>query len=150
MEPRDAKRAGNPEDPERADEWLRRHLGPTTGQVARVVRGAMAAGKEVPAPARRGWAQPAAVVAALALLAAGLVFLATDRAAIPGDVLHRQLAVETAPTITNVSGVVELRLHPVLAAGPARCGVAVFNSDGLVAAEVTNGGIRYVLVGGDT
>ena len=143
---------------ERADRWLRNHLDPPGASVARVVRGALAAGRE-PLPARRpagrpawrpAWLAPALVAAGVALLAAGVAWLGGDRSRPPGAGGGAAPSVAALPTISNSSGVVELRLRPAPGARPTGCSAAVFNSDGLVAAEVTGGRVRYLLVGGET
>jgi len=149
MDIRDPQQADSPPETERVDRWLRHRLDPTRAQVERVVRGALAAERRPAAPARRGWAVAAAVAAVLALVAAGLAWLGGELAPSPGG--GTGVAPELATvTITNVAGEVELRLHPTPLARPPECRAAVFNSDGLVAAEVTGDGVRYMLVGGDT
>jgi hypothetical protein len=136
---------------ERADEWVRRELAPAAVQVARVVHGALRDGAErrVPGPLR--WVVPAAGAAVLTLLAAGTVWLVArhgSRAGVPVAAAGGEAGV---PVLTNVDGVVELRLPPEPpAVRPPEGGTTVFNRDGLVVAVVTGGAVRYMVIGGGT
>jgi hypothetical protein len=136
---------------ERADEWVRRELAPGAAQVAHVVRGALRDGavRRVPWPLR--WVVPAAGAAVLTLLAAGTVWLAARHGGRAGRHLSAPSAGTGEPVLTNADGVVELRLPPEPpAVPPPNGGTTVFNRDGLVVAVVTDGAVRYMVIGGGT
>jgi len=144
---------------ETIDEWLRLHLKASPKQVDRVVRGALDAERSAPALKRIPWWRTAVVVsAALALLAVMLVLFIPERSRLPGPTLHRNGSRGIVATITNQSGQVELRLHPVPGVGfpvdrergsTTEPSATIFNQDGLVVARVTNGDVRYLMIGGN-
>ena len=145
------ERADGRAEAERADEWLRHELEPTATQVARVARGALGDGAARRAPRRTWWVVPAAAAATLALVAVGSVWLAGrhgSRAGVPAAVAGGEAGV---PVLTNVGGTVELRLLPEPSAvRPPDGGTTVFNRNGLVIAVVTDGAVRYMVIGGGT
>jgi len=144
------------EDPEAIDLWLRRELEPRPEQVSRVVQRALTADESIPESKRVSWRTAvlvatgtSVVVVLLTVIVARFVHEPSRPPVPPGE---RDGPTEIAATITNQSGEVELRLHAgtgeerIVPAGPS---IRIFNQGGLVAAAVTNGGIRYMVIGGD-
>ncbi|MEW6364225.1 MAG: hypothetical protein AB1714_06255 [Acidobacteriota bacterium] len=146
--------------PEEVDDWLRHQLEPSPEQASRVVQRALAAERYI--PESRGFSWRTAAVAAICvsvfavLLAVILMRFVHERSRPPGPVEDGSGSPEIAAIITNQSGQVELRLPAGtgLPAGaeripPRRPSAAIFNLDGLVVARVTDGGVRYIVIGGD-
>jgi len=142
------------------DEWLRRELEPSPERVSRIVRRALAE-KERPCPEWKtlSWRSAAAVPAAVALLALLLILFVPERHHPPLAVSLKDESREIAATITNESGEVELRLPAGTGAGFAAFGeptspieprAELVNQNGLMIARVTEGGVRYIVIGGRT
>ena len=103
----------------------------------------------------------------IAAATAGLCVIAIIMAVIFGQfLLHRPQVpapsgegnTNIVAAITNESGPVELRLYNKADAGPdpspvkpvpSEPSVQIFNQDGLVAAEVVDGGVSFLVIGGD-
>jgi hypothetical protein len=147
-------------DLERVDEWLRPRLDPSPDRVNRMVRRALVEKERSrPETKKPSWRPAAAVSAAVATLALALVLLLPKRSHPPFPVPAGNGSKDIAATITNESGEVELRLHAGAKAGieafpsPAsriEPSAALINQNGMVMARVTEGGVRYIVIGGRT
>jgi hypothetical protein len=160
MKENEAEKNKTPIDPEGIDRWLHQRLGPNQEQVNRVVLRALAGERSGRRPRRFSWRTTAAATA-------GFCIIAVILALIDGQFLRHQPQIhapakngsaDIVATITNESGTVELRLHekPDAALSPggkkaptAEPSIQIFNEDGLVAAEVIDGGVTYLVIGGD-
>ena len=155
------RKLGGEATPEDVDAWLRRHLAPSPEQVDRVVRRALSVGRAVPAPTRVSLRTTtlAAVLAGVLAVLLALALMRSDREILgpPRPFGGGSGSPGVAAVITNRSGRVELRLpagaelRPSTGAAGARpeeIAATIFNRGGLVAARVTDGGVRYMVIGG--
>jgi hypothetical protein len=160
MEENEAEKNKKPIGPDGIDEWLNQQLGPGPEQANRVVLRALAEGQTGPKPRRLSWQTIAAATAGLCVVAAMMVLIFEQ-------FTHRQPQIsapdstaktDIVATITNESGPVELRLqdnaiattssgnNKALASEPR---IRIFNEDGLVAAQVIDGSVSYLVIGGE-
>jgi hypothetical protein len=160
MKENEADKNRPPGDPDGIDQWLREQLGPSIDQANRVVIRALAAERSSRKPGRIFRQTAAAATAGLCVIAVILVLIF-------GQLSHHRPqppvpSTEGNPsivaTITNESGPVELRLNDEVNASlapgmkktlPSESSIQIFNQDGLVAAEVVDGGVSYLVIGGD-
>ena len=160
MKENEANKNGPSLDPEKIDEWLHQQLEPGPEQVNRVVRRALAEERTSPNSRTISWK-------AMAVVTAGFCLIAIISAVILGQFMHRQTQIpapageeksDIVATITNESGPVELRLqdsaNAIMPSGgnkalPSEPSVQIFNEDGLVAAQVVDGGVSYLVIGGE-
>jgi hypothetical protein len=159
MKKNEVDKAGLPSDPNEMDRWLRNQLDPSPEQVNRIVQKALSA---EPAALRGKWLlgrTPVIATASFYILAA-LVALILIRFA--GNNPQTQTAIPNVSegniaTITNESGKVELKMpagNNINTAADEKADkkeviARIFNEDGLVVAEVNNGGVHYVMIGGE-
>jgi hypothetical protein len=158
MQEEDPKRNGSHPDPENIDKWLQDQLAPDPKRVDLLVRRVLASEPSVRHPRLLlGRIVPVAMgLSAMALLLVGIIVLSLSRRTpIPERVKENTSGNEIVAVITNRSGPVELRYEGNAGSFAANDSsqqnshIRIFNLEGILAAQINDGDIRYIVTGGD-
>ena len=156
---KDPERNGLHPDPEIIDKWLQDQLTPGPERVDLLVRRVLASEPSIRHP-RLIWRRIAPVamgLSAVALLLAAIIMIPLSRrTAISYQVKENSSGNEIVAVITNRSGQVELQYEGnanSLAANnessAQKTDIRIFNQGGIVAAQINDGDVRYIVIGGD-
>jgi hypothetical protein len=148
----EADRTAFQDDPESINAWVKDQLEPCPERVDRVIRRALA--PESSSLALKGVWRPIPIAACLLIVAAitsVFIFRSSFQYRLNSS-KEENAAPEIIATLTDKSGN-ELKLYVQgNAAAPAakkrQTAAAIFNQDGLMAAQINDGSVRYIVIGG--